>query len=55
MAFCFFMTKMKKVIENLSHHYDDYECMWNGIEDIYMSKTGESIPSQFFFFNEWIL
>lgn len=23
--------------------------MWNGIEDIYMNKTGENIPNQFFF------
>ena len=23
------------------HHVDDYECMWNGIEDLYMTQTGE--------------
>lgn len=40
---------MRKIIENFSHHLDDYECMWNGIEDIYMNKTGEKIPDQFFF------
>lgn len=40
---------MKKIIENFTHHFDDYECMWNGIEDIYMNKTGEKLPSQFFF------
>lgn len=40
---------MKKIIENLNHHLDDYECMWNGIEDIYMYKTNEKIPNQFFF------
>lgn len=40
---------MKKIIEKFSHHFDDYECMWNGIEDIYMNKTGEKLPSQFFF------
>lgn len=40
---------MKKIIENFPHHFDDYECMWNGIEDIYMNKTGEKLPSQFFF------
>ena len=39
---------MRKIIE-LKHHYDDYECMWNGIEDIYMNKTGESLPNKFFF------
>ena len=38
----------KKIIE-LKHHVDDYECMWNGIEDIYMNITGEKIPAQFFF------
>lgn len=40
---------MKKVIRNFVHHLDDYECMWNGIEDIYINKTKENIPSQFFF------
>lgn len=40
---------MKKIIKNFSHHFDDYECMWNGIEDIYMNKTKEKLPSQFFF------
>ena len=39
---------MEKIID-IKHHFDDYECMWNGIEDIYMNKTGESLPSNFFF------
>ncbi|WP_160680500.1 BtrH N-terminal domain-containing protein [Clostridium sp. C8-1-8] len=39
---------MRKIIY-IEHHMDDYECMWNGIEDIYMSKTGESLPNNFFF------
>lgn len=39
---------MKKIID-IKHHFDDYECMWNGIEDIYMNKTGECLPSNFFF------
>ncbi len=43
---------MKRIIE-LKHHFDDYECMWNGIEDIYMNKTGESLPSNFFFVLSW--
>lgn len=34
---------------SIGHHVDDYECMWNGIEDLYMQKTGERIPKQFFF------
>lgn len=39
---------MKKTIE-LTHHMDDYECMWNGIEDLYINKTGEKLPPMFFF------
>ena len=39
---------MRNIIE-LKHHLDDYECMWNGIEDIYINKTGESLPNSFFF------
>lgn len=39
---------MKKILE-LNHHLDDYECMWNGIEDLYMNETKEKIPDQFFF------
>jgi hypothetical protein len=39
---------MMKILE-LRHHKDDYECMWNGIEDIYITKTGETIPNGFFF------
>lgn len=39
---------MKKVLD-IKHHFDDYECMWNGIEDIYITKTGEKIPNGFFF------
>jgi hypothetical protein len=34
----------------MKHHMHDYECMWNGIEDIYMDKTGETLPNNFFFF-----
>ncbi len=33
----------------LKHHMDDYECMWNGIEDLYMRDTGEKLPPSFFF------
>ena len=39
---------MRKIID-IKHHIDDYECMWNGIEDIYMNKTGECLPDHFFF------
>ena len=39
---------MRKIVE-IKHHFDDYECMWNGIEDIYMNKTGEYLPNNFFF------
>ena len=40
---------MKSITENFFHHLDDYECMWNGIEDIYVNKTKQKIPEQFFF------
>ncbi len=33
----------------LKHHMDDYECMWNGIEDLYIRDTGEKLPPSFFF------
>lgn len=39
---------MRKIIE-IKHHSHDYECMWNGIEDIYMNKMYESLPNDFFF------
>ncbi|MCC0738546.1 BtrH N-terminal domain-containing protein [Clostridioides sp. ZZV14-5902] len=39
---------MRKIIE-IKHHSHDYECMWNGIEDIYMNKMDESLPNDFFF------
>lgn len=39
---------MKNQIE-LNHHVHDYECMWNGIEDLYMNQTGETLPADFFF------
>ncbi len=39
---------MKKIIE-INHHLDDYECMWNGIEDLYIQNTGETLPPNFFF------
>lgn len=34
---------------HLHHHVDSFECFWNGIEDIYMTETGEEIPDCFFF------
>lgn len=39
---------MHKIIQ-IQHHLDDYECMWNGIEDIYMQNSGEHLPPSFFF------
>ncbi len=39
---------MRRILD-IRHHKDDYECMWNGIEDLYLTKTGESIPNGFFF------
>lgn len=40
---------MSGKIVDVRHHICDYSCMWNGIEDIYMTKTGENIPPFFFF------
>ncbi len=40
---------MGKQLLSIQHHVDDYECMWNGIEDLYIQKSGERIPMQFFF------
>ena len=42
------MNNTKKVIK-MKHHMHDYECMWNGIEDLYMNMTGEDLPENFFF------
>lgn len=39
---------MKNMIQ-IAHHVDDYECMWNGVEDIYIRDTGEALPPKFFF------
>jgi hypothetical protein len=40
---------MKEKLITLKHHADDYECMWNGIEDLYIQDTGEILPPSFFF------
>lgn len=40
---------MRKKLIALRHHMDDYECMWNGIEDLYIRDTGEKLPPSFFF------
>lgn len=40
---------MKGKLITLQHHADDYECMWNGIEDLYIQATGETLPPSFFF------
>lgn len=40
---------MQKKLIPLWHHMDDYECMWNGIEDLYIQDTGEKLPPSFFF------
>ncbi len=42
------VTKMNKQID-LPHRKDDYVCMWNGVEDIYISQTGQTLPPKFFF------
>ncbi len=40
---------MREKLISLKHHVDDYECMWNGIEDLYIRDTGEILPPSFFF------
>lgn len=40
---------MQRQLIELKHHLDDYECMWNGIEDLYIRDTGEKLPPNFFF------
>ena len=39
---------MKRIIE-IAHRMDDYVCMWNGVEDLYIRDTGEILPPKFFF------
>lgn len=38
-----------KHITQIAHRVDDYVCMWNGVEDIYIRDTGEALPPKFFF------
>lgn len=39
---------MKRIID-LPHRMDDYACMWNGVEDLYIRETGETLPLKSFF------
>lgn len=39
---------MRKIIE-IKYYLYDYECMWNGIEDLYINKIGECFLNDFFF------
>ena len=39
---------MKRKLE-LAHRMDDYACMWNGVEDLYIRDTGETLPPKFFY------
>lgn len=39
---------MKNMIK-IAHRMDDYVCMWNGVEDIYIRDTEEVLPPKFFF------
>ena len=41
---------MRKIIE-LTHRMDDYVCMWNGVEDLYIRDTGEKLPPKFFLYD----
>lgn len=40
---------MESKLLQIPHHYDDFECMWNGIEDLYIRNTAEKLPPSFFF------
>ncbi len=40
---------MSVKIINISHRACDYECMWNGIEDAFVQKSGEQVPDHLFF------
>lgn len=40
---------MRGKLITLKHHAHDYECMWNGIEDLYIQAAGETLPPSFFF------
>lgn len=39
---------MKKILA-IPHRMDDYACMWNGVEDLYIRDTGETLPPKFFY------
>lgn len=39
---------MRKIID-MKHRVDDYVCMWNGIEDLYIQETQEQLPPKLFF------
>ena len=39
---------MKKILA-VPHHMDDYACMWNGVEDLYIRDTGETLSPKFFY------
>lgn len=41
-------TTMKQIL-TIQHRVDDYVCMWNGIEDLYIRDTQETLPPKFFF------
>lgn len=40
---------MKSKIINMNHKECDYQCMWDGIENMYMNKTGQIVPKYLFF------
>lgn len=41
--------EMSKKLIAIKHHICDGCCMWSGIEDIYVTKSGEDVPEAFFF------
>ena len=40
---------MKKTLE-VAQRMDDYACMWNGAEDLYIRDTGETLPLNSFMY-----
>lgn len=40
---------MKRKLLNITHHLSSGCCMWSGIEDVYATKTNQTIPGAFLF------
>lgn len=40
---------MSKKLIHMNHHLSSGCCMWSGIEDVYATKTNQTVPEAFFF------